>query len=66
MIKTFNVSKEDILKQVEEKLDEICVDSNLEIDVDEALISDLAQRDIEVFTKKAALLNLISALQEDM
>lgn len=66
MIKTFTVSKEEIISQVNDKLAEICINNNLEIDVDEDLISNLTQREIEVFTKKAAILNLISALQEDM
>lgn len=66
MIKTYKINKEEVLEDIKQKLDEISVDGDIEIDVDEELVSDLTQRDIEIFVQKAAVLKLMSSIQEDL
>lgn len=66
MIKTLEVTKEELISQIEEAIEQITEEGKILIDIDENIISDLTKRELDIFAQKAAVLKLIAQIQEDM
>lgn len=66
MIKTLEVTREELIDQIQDAINDIIVDEKILIDIDEKIISDLTTREVHIFAQKAAVLKLIAQIQEDL